>query len=298
MNSINLKEYLKCLYDLETSLLTQQYALNLLYTKINELKNIPDEPYLERNTIEKKITSDHILTGCFIGYIVVAIFAACVTVVDGFFNRLVVGILTGFVGIPIGIPIGLIIGVVKSSKEAERIRKSNEEIDRQNDLIAARNREQRKRNQDKINLLWQQESILQENIHQTTEILQQYYNLNIVHEKYRGLIPICSIYGYLDTGVCSELEGHEGAYNKYDLELRLNYIIAKLDVIISHLEEIKENQKMLYNAICRASHKLSEISSGIDRLNTKADKIIYNTEVANQNIEFLNNWQVYNSLMK
>lgn len=298
MDKTKLKAYLKCLYELEVSLYIQKCALNLLNTKINYLAQNSDEPYVEREIVKKRITSDHILSGCILGYIIVAVFAACVTVAEDFFSRLFVGIVSGFVGIPIGIPLGLIIGLIKSSKEAEKAKRHNEEVDKENDLISTRNYERRKRNQKYISLLRKEEVVLKENIYQTNIILQDYYGLNIVHNNYRGLVPISSIYGYFDTGTCSQLKGHEGAYNKYDMELKLNCIISKLDIVISHLEEIKQNQKMLYNAMCRANSKLGEISSGIDRIETKTDKLLYNSEVANQNIQFSNNLQIYNMLRK
>lgn len=67
-------------------------------------------------------------------------------------------------------------------------------------------------------LLQSQLKSLQAANRQTKENLQKLYNYNIIHPKYRGLIPVCSLYGYFDTGVCTQLEGHEGAYNKYDTE--------------------------------------------------------------------------------
>lgn len=75
--------------------------------------------------------------------------------------------------------------------------------------------------------------------------LRRLYDLNIIHEKYRSLVPVTMFYEYFETGRCTTLTGHEGAYNLYEAELRQNIIIDKLDGIKDQLEDIKKNQYYL-----------------------------------------------------
>lgn len=64
----------------------------------------------------------------------------------------------------------------------------------------------------------------------------------------------------------------QGAYNLYEQETRMDIVIMQLDDIYEELEEIKENQYMLYDAICQTNYMLSQIADD-------AAVAAYNTEV-------------------
>ena len=143
----------------------------------------------------------------------------------------------------------------------------------------------------------------------TVDTLNKLYNKGVIHKKYWGLVPICSLYGYFDTGVCTQLEGHEGAYNKYDTECRLDRIISKLDQVIQRLDEIKELQQDLYEAIeesnckvgqlIRNSERISdqltgiqsqgaELNARIANLQTTSDINLYVNACAKRELEYMN----------
>lgn len=143
----------------------------------------------------------------------------------------------------------------------------------------------------------------------TKATLEKLYEKNIIHKNYRGLIPVCSLYGYFDTGVCTQLEGHEGAYNKYDTESRLDQIIVKMDQVIKHLEEIKEIQWMLYDAVEESNCKVgqlinncehlsnqlngiqaqgAELNARVERLQTTSDLNLYVNTCAKRELEYMN----------
>lgn len=103
------------------------------------------------------------------------------------------------------------------------------------------------------------------------EIINQMYNLRIdgrlcLHPNYRGFVPISIIYGYFDTGRCSQLEGHEGAYNLYEDEKIKGMIIEKLDSILKQINKL--NGTMLYvgKTIEECNDRLSELESSNDRM--------------------------------
>ena len=100
----------------------------------------------------------------------------------------------------------------------------------------------------------------------TENVLKNYYSKNIIYEKYQNLIAISSFYEYLKSGICSELGGHEGCYNKFDSEIRLNMVIGKLDQVIDKLDQIEENQRMLYEAIQTANNQSKRIGNQMDQL--------------------------------
>lgn len=90
---------------------------------------------------------------------------------------------------------------------------------------------------------------MEEELKKTQIILDQYYEKNIIFSKYQNLVAMCSFYEYFISGRCSALTGHEGAYNIFENEVRLERIVSKLDEVIAHLDDIKANQYMLYNTI-------------------------------------------------
>lgn len=101
--------------------------------------------------------------------------------------------------------------------------------------------------------------------------LEMLYNLRVngvlcLHPNYQGLVPISIIYGYFDTGRCSQLQGHEGAYNLYEDEKMKNMIITKLDVVSQQLGRL--NNAMLYvgQAIEECNNRLSELESTSNRM--------------------------------
>lgn len=101
--------------------------------------------------------------------------------------------------------------------------------------------------------------------------LQSLYNLRIngvlcLHPNYQGLVPISIIYGYFDTGRCTQLQGHEGAYNLYEDEKMKGMIINKLDVVSRQLSQL--NNTMLYvgQAIEECNERLSDLESTSNRM--------------------------------
>ncbi len=91
--------------------------------------------------------------------------------------------------------------------------------------------------------------LLRERKNESTSILTELYSKDIVYPKYRNLVMMCSIYEYLCSGRCITLDGHEGAYNILEMEIRLDRIIVQLDRVLSSLAQIQTNQYMLYDAI-------------------------------------------------
>ena len=54
----------------------------------------------------------------------------------------------------------------------------------------------------------------------TQKSLQKLYSKCNIYYKYQNLAAVCSLYDSIATGICTRLEGPDGAYNKYDVEMR------------------------------------------------------------------------------
>lgn len=127
-------------------------------------------------------------------------------------------------------------------------------------------------------------SLVQEEVACAEELLKKLYiarndlyAYGIVFEKYRNLVAISSIYEYLASGRCMSLDGHEGAYNIYESEIRMDRVVSRLDLVIDSLEKIQQNQYMIYSAIQNVNSQLATLNSkmsaavaSLERIETSA----------------------------
>lgn len=259
MQTARLKEYLKMLVDLEKQLYTQEKVIaDLEYTipRLGYRRNIC-EP--QRGSVE---VCDNETVNFFFVSVVVGIIGIFIK-----FLRIPCMVIAGFYLLLAAM--GYINGSAENDRREQRYREEYQEYKNAvlQDSIRVENELKRKV------LLEAQLKKLKNMNAKTKMTLQKLYNRNIIHPKYRGLIPVCSLYGYFDTGVCTQLEGHEGAYNKYDTESRLDYIICKMDEVLKHLEEIKSNQYQLYSAIQESNAQFDKLISNTNYMMGQLDEI-------------------------
>lgn len=107
------------------------------------------------------------------------------------------------------------------------------------------------------------------------QALQAHYASGIIFEKYRTFTAIATMAEYLQSGRCSTLEGADGAYNMYEMELRQNIVIGQLSAIVSNLDQIKNNQYTLYQEIVRANQTVSELMAEVRDMNSTAKETAY-----------------------
>lgn len=119
------------------------------------------------------------------------------------------------------------------------------------------------------------------------------YASNFIYPKYRNLIAVASMYEYLDSGRCNSLEGADGAYNIYELEVRLDRIITKLDIIISNLEQIRANQYYLYTAIKEMQPHIDRVTNTIIENTNKLNEVAVNTAVTAYTAQVIERNQYY-----
>lgn len=101
---------------------------------------------------------------------------------------------------------------------------------------------------------------------QTRNALNKLYAKEVIFPKYRNLPALTSIYEYILSGRCEELTGATGAYNLYEEELRKDIVIAQLNTIISNLEQIRQNQYMLYEEIKKVQRNTAVIAVELDAI--------------------------------
>ena len=123
----------------------------------------------------------------------------------------------------------------------------------------------------------------------TKECLVRFYNMEIIMPKYRNLIAVSPFKDYLDEGRCYELSGHEGAYNLYNIEARLDKIVTQLDAVISNLSEIKYNQYSLYQAVKESGERTNlYYRQWVRSTNDFVDSYNNNTNITNYRLQRMN----------
>ena len=95
---------------------------------------------------------------------------------------------------------------------------------------------------------------------ETKNLLNYYYKVGPIFPKYHhNFAAMCSFYEYFLSGICKEFIGEGGAYDRFEKQLIMNIIIAKLDIIIQKLDQIRDTQHMLYQALSESNRKLNQL---------------------------------------
>lgn len=302
------KEFVKNVKDLEISCYEQNLLINKLTARLNQarqrlssISNEKIEPV--GNPPVKKEAS---LSGIFLSGICGAIFGGLL----GFIWRIIRVIFTSLKlsdpfmpsvcwGAVIFFWIAIILDLFTylSDKSPDAITKYQEarteyekKVKKHEQKLAVHN-ENISKQQAQISLL--ENSLIQckAKYSETQKLLAKYYSLNYIYPKYQGIVPICTIYEYLESGRCDSLAGAAGAYNLYETELRMNIIIGKLDNIINRLDDIAENQRLLASEI-RNCHSqlvtlLNSVDSSVQSIQESAALTEYHSRITSANTDYL-----------
>ena len=127
----------------------------------------------------------------------------------------------------------------------------------------------------KIQTLKGQQTILNNEIRKIDALRDQLYQLNVLHPKYRELVPVITMYEYFETGRCYALVGPNGAYNLYEQELRQNIIISNLNQVIVQLARIENTQRALCAAVKEANRyaeAMHDMAAGLQQTGRRIEQ--------------------------
>ena len=272
-----LLEYMKHAIELESSIYSQK-QIRKLYAKSSDSRKptlIQKEmPQVPVRNVKNPVLSDsmsivYVLVG--LGGLLM-IYIGCLAMADG------MGFL-GFIFLAIGVmlvlPAILVIHERLTLKSSQRkldeiygeeyiayVQKKKKVTDENENIKKRYNEDCRK---------WQSSNqkvyeFLDSKHDQTQKTLETLYAMDVVFPKYRTLPALTSIYEYIISGRCDELAGPNGAYNLYEDELRKNIIITQLNTIISNLEQIRQNQYMLYEEMHKAQENTRIIANELNEI--------------------------------
>ena len=287
MTLVELKEYLKMVVQTEKETNTQEQLSQQLQYKIatynKQIKNLfdaidkeekPIEPI--RTTVNEEKAKEEITNW---SVMLMAGITSCALTPFFMWNGWIIlttifGIVA-LVGMVTFIPaIVIILSGTSGAKKRdgkiyeESLKKYREQCDKYN---AVQRANKNRRNQ--INQLKVQKQVaevyrqkVENSLVTSKRNLEKMYSYNIVFPKYRNYVMVSSIYEYLCAGRCTTLEGHEGAYNILELEIRLDRIITQLDRVIENLEAIRANQYMLYSCLKESNRKMDMLLQEENRI--------------------------------
>lgn len=254
------KTYLENIIELEKNAYLQRETIEELEQRINRLGHTK---YISRTEVTRE--ADWVLNLLTIGFVCVP-GGAIIYGIKGLFSDFISGAISGiFKGAIIGLVIAAVISVVKYLIDKSKEDETQERWD--TSYYQEKNADDKRvasENEVKARLIALRNE-LNKQYDKTQATLEQYYNVGVLYQKYHTMNAVCSIYEYFMSGRCTELTGHEGAYNLYESELRSNLIISKLDDILVNLESIKSRQFMLYSAISEGNKKMDSLLSESER---------------------------------
>lgn len=138
----------------------------------------------------------------------------------------------------------------------------------------------------------------------TESALTSLYNIGIIHPKYQhNIVAISSFYDYFDTGRCLSFTGPSGAYDTFENDMHFHRLETKLDVIITKLDEIIDNQRMLSELMRDANNTLYRIEQSnnkmmrtMSRIESNSEITAYNTRCTMESSKVMEHIAVYNAL--
>lgn len=319
MEKEDLKNYLKCAYELEASIFNQKRVYNAVYREYQAaLSSYHVTKELPYKQAEEPDCGFILIGGIIIGILVFFIVGANIInisfgILSGILKIAAVIIFAAVVGSLVGGLVGFLIEklveTIQMKGVIRQVELENMEIDRHNEKIRVVNSTAKALARRKAAAVEVRLNEIKSNINQTKALLDQVYSYDIIFTKYRKLVAVSSFYEYFVSGRCEQLEGHYGAYNKYEDELRHNLIIDKLEEVIVNLKDIKEtleeNQLMLYRAIQEGNSSLQKIERGIQGMSASIQKIenneeitAYNSRISASNSEITKNLQLMDMIFR
>ncbi len=279
LNLAQCKEYVRNIRDLELSC----YQLERLQKKLRQKAAEPVNLLPQAAPIKKPGKKDSIFTRIIIDMVFVAVFAGIGALIGLIFGKpLMVALIVGGV-----ILIYTLIWELRGDKRREAELKNYEKEQAQWEKKEAERLEKNDKAQARSAAV--QEALRQsdQKLHDARDILKQYYDMNFIYPKYRGLVPISTIYEYLESGRCFSLVGPNGAYNLYESELRSNLILSKLDDVIGRLDSLSAGQQMLAKAIQDSNARIDRLGASLDRIEQNTAMSAYYDRITAANTDYL-----------
>lgn len=297
MDNQAIKSYLKTILELETNKFTMKTAIDNTESTISKLAKSPKlyKPVAVKQSAEEQSYRKGAYV-CFALAVITLIFVLIIRF--EILKYLFIGFLVVFA------ICAIVLFIYANSKKNDRL---YEDREREQEYAQFKERQEKRLYEEstyKEHLLKTLNKINPQ-LEETKSALEELYSINIIHPKYRNLIAIASFLEYFETGRCTQLEGHEGAYNIFENEVRLDMIITNQNQIIESLDQVKQNQYTLYTAIIESQRQIQGIGCKMNTIMSLAEQtaqnseiIAYNSKCSADNTNALSNYIFWRDMLK
>lgn len=283
MDFNDLKEYLNIVTDMERNIYLQNSLLSQMQNRYAQLGQVYtyQEPIAPKEDESLLLFSFMFIASIIFALICFFLLRYGIGLCNYGIGEFLIGVIIILLSAPLFltsiittviIPIVTLVGSIKENESYEQAKREYEVAYAEYERKMRMDQERLRKEQFEKEVLFKEIQSLQKQNDNSKQNLKQIYSQNIIYPKYRNLIMICSIYEYICSGRCTTLEGHEGAYNILELEIRLNRIITRLDLVITRLDVIQNNQYLLYSTIQETNHQIAGI---IESTNNMIDSLNY-----------------------
>lgn len=205
----------------------------------------------------------------------------------------------------------IIVQIVMHCNDVSNYKKKVNDIIRKNIDIEDENKRLKISCNNAANKLQREGNQIYAGLQETQKILNNYFDLNIIYPKYRNMSCVAAMLEYFKSGRCDTLEGHEGAYNILENDIKFGKIISQFNIVIQKLDAIKDNQYMLYDAINECNRSVNNVSNQIissasrisnqieqasKQTSQQLDSIAYTNEIAARNTYIIGQIEAYKLL--
>lgn len=268
MEEKELLEYMKNAIEVETDLATQEQIVEICCADIQrrkptlQLMEYPTPPELEVADTHRGYSTTG---GIFLIVLGILVFLFLMGFTGGEDGGWIFSLLMGGGCALVGVWIMSVVNGIEKRNE-ERLNAHYERVNK----IRRTNDEKQKQYDSAVRECTYSQRVIREeaqpNIEATRALLEKLYDKGIIYRKYCTLPALTSIYEYFITGRCTELTGPHGAYNMYEDELRKDTVISQLNTVIENLEQIRNNQYMLYQQVKAIQENTSAIVSELRQI--------------------------------
>ena len=282
-------KHLKYAGDLETTIFTLKTAYTQIEQKIQSLGH-------KRNISRPaKVYYDFPFWGTFFISFAILLVLSCAILEGSVFD--VILILTiiplifgsSYLLVDVGIAFGgaLAIAIVGGIIHIVRRNSAHNALEKAYKKEVLEDEERVKKEKGKILILRQQQEAILDKIQTNETLLKRLYELNIIFPKYRHMVAVITMLEYFESGRCEQLTGGHGAYDTYSYEEKQNIIIGKLDVVIDMLNDIRNTQYLLYEAIQEANDTANRIYAQSERIIESNGRIAENAALTAYNSDII-----------
>lgn len=274
MKSEDLEDYLKMAVDLEKNRFMQNGLLRVLEDKVRPYHvaepPLPPQPAKINSGIGVFSAPYMLLRGIGVGVVFWFVALAIGYGLGNLFHwsDFIAYIYLAIISlIGIGICLSGPLGIYSTMK------KTHDDRRKQTEIYEKQMEERQKRLNDALEkkLLWeknlpifqQEMQKIKAQIEQTGHALQKLYAMDVIAPQFRNFVAVCSLYEFFINGECQTMGD---GYKLLRQKIQHEQIISRLDLILSELEQIKNNQYLLYAAIQESNQHLNQIANATDKL--------------------------------